>query len=71
MAPDAAGQTRGRSAGEQREGVRVSVVSTLRPLPPMVADEFVEPANLAPELARETRQPETRVPTPARPESYC
>ena len=58
----------------QREGVRVSVVSTLRSSPPMVADElrrqtdeFVDLADLAPEIARPPRQSEGRVPTPARP----
>ena len=57
----------------QREGVRVSVVSTLRSHPPMVADElrrqadeFVELADLAPEIARPPRQNEGPVPTPAR-----
>ena len=58
----------------QREGVRVSVVSTLRSHPPMAADElrrqadeFVELADLAPEIARPPRQGEGPVPTPARP----
>ncbi len=58
----------------QREGVRVSVVSSLRSSPPMVADElrrqtdeFVELADLAPEIARPPRQTEGRIPTPARP----
>ena len=58
----------------QREGVRVSVVSSLRSSPPMVADElrrqtdeFVELADLAPEIARAPRQTEGRIPTPARP----
>ena len=58
----------------QREGVRVDVVSTLRSSPPMVADElrrqadeFVELADLAPEIARPPRQSEGPVPTPARP----
>ena len=58
----------------QREGVRVSVVSTLRSSPPMVADElrrqadeFVDLVDLAPEIARPARQAERRVPTPARP----
>ena len=58
----------------QREGVRVSVVSTLRSSPPMAADElrrqadeFVELADLAPEIARPPRQSEGRIPTPARP----
>ena len=58
----------------QREGVRVDVVSTLRSSPPMAADElrrqadeFIELADLAPEIARPPRQTEGRVPTPARP----
>ena len=58
----------------QREGVRVSVVSSLRSSSPMVADElrrqadaFVELADLAPRIARPPR-PEPRMPTPARPE---
>ena len=58
----------------QREGVRVDVVSTLRSSPPMAADElrrqadaFIELADLAPEIARPSRQMEGRVPTPARP----
>ena len=59
----------------QREGVRVSVVSTLRSHPPMVADElrrqadeFIELTDLAPEVARPPRETEGRIPTPARPE---
>ncbi|MFO1057785.1 MAG: NYN domain-containing protein [Dongiaceae bacterium] len=47
----------------QRKGVRVSVVSTVRSQPPMVADElrrqadvFIELDTLAPEIAR-TREP--------------
>ena len=58
----------------QREGVRVSVVSTLRSHPPTIADElrrqadeFVELADLAPEIARPPRHSEGPVPTPARP----
>lgn len=58
----------------QREGVRVSVVSTLRSSPPMVADElrrqadaFIDLADLAPEIARPPRSTEGRIPTPARP----
>ncbi len=58
----------------QREGVRVSVVSTLRSSPPMAADElrrqadaFIELADLAPEIARPPRQTDGRMPTPARP----
>ncbi len=59
----------------QRKGVRVSVVSTLRTSPPMVADElrrqtdaFIELQDLAPRIARTPRQAEDRMPTPARPE---
>ena len=59
----------------QREGVRVSVVSTLRTSPPMVADElrrqadvFIELQDLAPQVARAPRETEGRVPTPTRPE---
>ncbi len=58
----------------QREAVRVSVVSTLRSSPPMVADElrrqadtFIELQDLAPQIARAPRHSESRVPTPARP----
>ena len=59
----------------QREGVRVSVVSTLRTSPPMIADElrrqadsFVDLLDLAPEIARTARHAEPRIPTPAQPE---
>ena len=59
----------------QREGIRVSVVSTQRSSPPMVADElrrqadeFIELQDLAPRIARPPRQIEDRIPTPARPE---
>ncbi len=59
----------------QREAVRVSVVSTLRSSPPMVADElrrqadtFIELQDLAPQIARAPRQTEGRIPTPARPD---
>ena len=54
----------------QRQGVRVSVVSSVRTTPPMVADElrrqadrFVELAEIAPEFTRrpsETRRPPAR-----------
>jgi uncharacterized LabA/DUF88 family protein len=54
----------------QRQGVRVSVVSSVRTSPPMVADElrrqadrFVELADIAPEFTRratEVRRPHTR-----------
>jgi uncharacterized LabA/DUF88 family protein len=53
----------------QRKGVRVSVVSSIRTSPPMVADElrrqadqFLELAEIAPEFTR--RQTETRAPRP-------
>ena len=59
----------------QREGVRVSVASTLRTSPPMVADElrrqadtFIDLQDLAPQIQREPRPAGNRVPTPARPE---
>ena len=59
----------------QREGVRVSVASTLRTSPPMVADElrrqadmFIDLQDLAPRIEREHRPAGNRVPTPARPE---
>ncbi len=59
----------------QRKAVRVSVVSTLRSAPPMVADElrrqadsFIELQDLAPQIARAPRQTESRIPTPARPD---
>ena len=58
----------------QREGVRVSVVSTLRSSPPTAADElrrqadeFVDLADLAPAISRSPRQTEGHIPTPARP----
>ena len=57
----------------QREGVRVSVVSTMRTSPPMVADElrrqtdaFIELQDLAPRIARPPRPMEGRISTPAR-----
>ena len=57
----------------QREGVRVSVVSTLRTSPSMVADElrrqadaFIELQDLAPQIARTPRQMESRISMPAR-----
>lgn len=49
----------------QRKGLRVSVVSTLRSQPPMIADElrrqadqFIDLAELAPQIARETARRE-------------
>ena len=59
----------------QREAVRVSVVSTLRSSPPVVADElprqadaFIELQDLAPQIAPVSRQTEYRIPKPARPD---
>ena len=59
----------------QREGVRVSVASTLRTSPPMVAGElrrqadmFIDLQDLAPQIQREHRPAGFRAPTPARPE---
>jgi uncharacterized LabA/DUF88 family protein len=53
----------------QRKGLRVSVVSTLKSSPPMVADElrrqaddFIELSELAPQIAR---NPSERAPRPA------
>ena len=53
----------------QRKGVRVSVVSTFRAQPPMVADElrrqadnFVELQELAPHIARQGRREEEEMP---------
>jgi uncharacterized LabA/DUF88 family protein len=62
----------------QRKGVRVSVVSSIRTSPPMVADElrrqadqFLELAEIAPEFTRRQTEPRVRsVPlrqTPAEP----
>jgi uncharacterized LabA/DUF88 family protein len=62
----------------QRKGVRVSVISSIRTTPPMVADElrrqadqFVELAEIAPEFTRRQTEPRVRtVPlrqTPAEP----
>jgi uncharacterized LabA/DUF88 family protein len=62
----------------QRKGVRVSVISSIRTAPPMVADElrrqadqFVELADIAPEFTRRQTEPRVRpVPlrqTPAEP----
>jgi uncharacterized LabA/DUF88 family protein len=61
----------------QRKGVRVSVASSIRTSPPMVADElrrqadqFLELAEIAPEFTR--RQMEPRPPRPAtRPDPYA
>lgn len=60
----------------QRRGVRVSVVSTIRTSPPMVADElrrqadqFLDLADIAPEFTRRQTEPRARSarPTPAEP----
>ena len=56
----------------QRQGVRVSVVSSIRTSPPMVADElrrqadqFLELADIAPEFTRRQMEPRAR-PQPVR-----
>ena len=56
----------------QRKGVRVSVVSSIRTTPPMVADDlrrqadqFLELAEIAPEFTRRQMEPRPR-PTPVR-----
>lgn len=60
----------------QRRGVRVSVVSTIRTSPPMVADElrrqadqFLDLADISPEFTRRQTEPRARSarPTPAEP----
>ncbi|MFO1189684.1 MAG: NYN domain-containing protein [Alphaproteobacteria bacterium] len=58
----------------QRRGVRVTVVSTLRTQPPMVADElrrqadtFIDLQDLMPAIAR-THTPREPLPTPAMPD---
>ena len=60
----------------QRQGVRVSVVSSVRTTPPMVADElrrqadrFVELAEIAPEFTRRPTEPR-RTPTRQQTEGY-
>jgi uncharacterized LabA/DUF88 family protein len=52
----------------QRRGVKVSVVSSIRTTPPMVADElrrqadqFLELAEIAPEFTRRQMEPRPRV----------
>jgi uncharacterized LabA/DUF88 family protein len=52
----------------QRRGVRVSVVSSIRTTPPMVADElrrqadqFLELAEIAPEFTRRQMEPRPRL----------
>jgi uncharacterized LabA/DUF88 family protein len=62
----------------QRLGVRVSVVSSIRTTPPMVADElrrqadqFIELADIAPEFTRRQMEPRPRPPArPALPEHF-
>ena len=61
----------------QREGVRISVVSTLRTSPPMIADglrrqadAFIELQDLEARIARAPRPAEGPVPTTARPHLY-
>jgi len=56
----------------QRKGVRVSVISSIRTAPPMVADElrrqadqFIELADIAPDFTRRQTEPRVR-PTPTR-----
>lgn len=51
----------------QRQGVRVSVVSTIKTNPPMIADElrrqadrYIELADIAPEFARKSQEPRSR-----------
>jgi uncharacterized LabA/DUF88 family protein len=61
----------------QRQGVRVSVVSSVRTVPPMVgdelrrqADQFIELAEIAPEFTRRQTEPRNRPaprPTPSEP----
>jgi uncharacterized LabA/DUF88 family protein len=57
----------------QRKGVRVTVVSTIRSSPPMVADElrrqadeFLELAEIAPEFTRRQTEPRVRPATSSR-----
>jgi uncharacterized LabA/DUF88 family protein len=54
----------------QRKGVRVSIVSTIRTSPPMIADElrrqadqFLDLADIAPEFSRRTTEPRGRAPS--------
>jgi len=64
----------------QRRGVRVSVISSIRTSPPMIADElrrqadqFIELAEIAPEFTRRQMEPRPHRagpslrPTPAEP----
>ena len=52
----------------QRQGVRVSVISTVRSNPPMIgdelrrqADQFIELSDIAPEFTRRQTEPRTRL----------
>jgi uncharacterized LabA/DUF88 family protein len=64
----------------QRKGVRVSVVSTIRTQPPMIADElrrqadtFIELQDLMPHIQRNVERRDnntTNMPTPANPDRY-
>jgi uncharacterized LabA/DUF88 family protein len=56
----------------QRMGVRVTVVSTVRTQPPMIADElrrqadaFLELADIAPDITRRQVEPRARTAAPA------
>ena len=51
----------------QRQGVRVTVISTIRTSPPMIgdelrrqADQFIELSDIAPEFTRRQTEPRTR-----------
>ena len=68
------GDFRGLIEAVQRRGVRVTVVSTLRTQPPMVADElrrqadtFIDLQDLMPLIAR-AHAPRETLPTPAMPD---
>jgi uncharacterized LabA/DUF88 family protein len=57
----------------QRRGVRVSVISSIRTSPPMVADElrrqadqFIDLADIAPEFTRRQMDPRPARTTPVR-----
>ncbi len=65
------GDFRRLSEALQRRGLRVTVVSTIKTQPPMIADElrrqadtFLELQNLAPFIAREHRAGPTMAPAP-------
>jgi uncharacterized LabA/DUF88 family protein len=62
----------------QRQGVRVSVISSVRTSPPMVgdelrrqADQFIELADIAPEFTRRQTEPRTRSTRPASSEPFA